>query len=79
MKKIGNADKLMAQIANLMEAKIKDDEFTLAEFMSKHDVTIASARTLLAKLVSNGVLKKRKITHEGRLTNVYSENKKQYS
>lgn len=75
MKKIGNLDKLMAEIANLIEDKIRDDEFTLAEFINKFNISIARARTVLGQQVKDGVLKKRKTVHEGRLTNVYSDAK----
>jgi len=35
MKKIGNAEKLMTQMAELVTPKIRDDEFTASDFIEK--------------------------------------------
>ena len=73
MKKIGNLDKLMADIAKLAPATKKDNEFTVEEFVLKHNIDTTTARRLLNQQVKQKVLKMRKIMHHGRTTNAYSD------
>ena len=51
MKKIGNAEKLMAQMGELMTTKIRPDEFTTEEFCSKYKMNPRTAQDFLSKQV----------------------------
>jgi len=77
MKKIGNAEKLMMQMANLVTPKLRDDEFTAEQYIEKSKklglyTTYDSSRGELKKLVKNGELKIRKIKLNGKQCNAYS-------
>jgi len=73
MKKIGNAEKLMAQMGELMTTKIRPDEFTSEEFCKKHNLNSRTAQDFLSKQVKKGILKMRKISHNGKSANAYSD------
>ena len=73
MKKIGNAEKLMAQMGELMTTKIRPDEFTTEEFCAKYKMNPRTAQNFLSKQVKKGVLKMRKISHNGKSANAYSD------
>lgn len=73
MKKIGNLDKLMADMAKLIPVTKKENEFTVEEFVLKYDIDVTVARRLLNQQVKQKVLKMRKIMHQGRRTNAYSD------
>jgi hypothetical protein len=73
MKKIGNAEKLMAQMGELVITKIRPDEFTSEDFYEKYKMHPRTARDFLSKQVKKGVLKMRKISHNGHSTNAYSD------
>jgi hypothetical protein len=73
MKKIGNAEKLMAQMSELMTTKIKADEFTIEEFCKKYKMNPRTAQDFLSKQVKKGILKMRKISHNGKSANAYSD------
>jgi hypothetical protein len=73
MKKIGNAEKLMAQMGELMTTKIRPDEFTSEEFCAKYKMNPRTAQDFLSKQVKKGVLKMRKISHNGKSANAYSD------
>ena len=75
MKRIGKAEKLMAQMGELMTTKIRADEFTSEEFCKKHNLNPRTAQDFLSKQVKNGVLKMRKISHNGKSANAYSDAK----
>jgi hypothetical protein len=77
MKKIGNAEKLMMQMADLVMPKLRDDEFTTEQYIEKSKklglyTTYDSSRGELKKLVKNGELKSRKIKLNGKQCNAYS-------
>jgi transposase len=48
-----------------------DDEFTLAEYIVKTRINRHTAQQQLARLISQGLLTKRKISIDGNLTNLY--------
>jgi DNA integrity scanning protein DisA with diadenylate cyclase activity len=73
MKKIGNAEKLMMQMAELVTPKIRDDEFTSNDFIEKTNMAPRTARQFLQDQVNKGVLKSRKINHNGVISNAYSD------
>jgi hypothetical protein len=78
MKKIGNAEKLMMQMADLVMPKLRDDEFTTEQYIEKSKklglyTTYDSSRGELKKLVKNGELKIRKIKLNGKQCNAYSD------
>ena len=73
MKKIGNAERLMAQMGELVITKIRPDEFTSEDFCAKYKMHSRTARDFLSKQVKKGVLKMRKISHNGHSTNAYSD------
>jgi hypothetical protein len=73
MKKIGNAEKLMAQMGELMTTKIRPDEFTSEEFCAKYKMNPRTAQDFLSKQVKKGILKMRKISHNGKSANAYSD------
>jgi response regulator of citrate/malate metabolism len=73
MKKIGNLDKLMADIAKLAPATKNENEFTVEEFVLKHNIDTTTSRRLLNQQVKQKALKMRKIMHQGRMTNAYSD------
>jgi hypothetical protein len=75
MKKIGNTEKLMAQMAKLILPQIRDDEFTLNDFRTKFKMPQSTARLLLIAQVEQGILKSRKVCHKGKVTNAYSDAK----
>jgi hypothetical protein len=75
MKKIGNTEKLMAQMAKLILPQIRDDEFTLNDFRAKFKIPQSTARLLLIAQVEQGILKSRKVCHKGKVTNAYSDAK----
>ena len=75
MKKIGNAEKLMMQMAELVTPKIRDDEFTSDDFIKKTNMPARTARQFLQEQVNKGVLKSRKISHNGKMNNAYSDAK----
>lgn len=72
MKKIGNAEKLMQQMGELMTTKIRPDEFTTEEFCTKYKMNPRTAQDFLSKQVKKGILKIRKISHKGKSANAYS-------
>ena len=72
MKKIGNAERLMAQMGELITTKIQPHEFTSEDFYEKYKMHPRTARDFLSKQVKNGILKIRKISHNGKSTNAYS-------
>ena len=47
MKKIGNAEKLMQQMGELMTTKIRADEFTTEEFCTKYKMNPRTAQDFL--------------------------------
>ena len=73
MKKIGNAERLMAQMGELITTKIRPDEFTSEDFCEKYKMNPRTARDFLSKQVKKGILKIRKISHNGKYTNAYSD------
>ena len=73
MKKIGNAERLMAQMGELMTTKIRTDEFTIEEFCAKFKMNPRTAQVFLSKQVKKGILKMRKISHNGKSANAYSD------
>jgi len=73
MKKIGNAEKLMQQMGELMTTKIRADEFTTEEFCTKYKMNPRTAQDFLSKQVKKGILKMRKISHNGKSANAYSD------
>lgn len=73
MKKIGSLEKLMADMAKLIPVTKKENEFTVEEFASKYEIEVTVARRLLNEQVKQKVLKMRKIMHQGRKTNAYSD------
>lgn len=73
MKKIGNAEKLMAQMGELMTTKIRPDEFTSEDFCAKYKMNPRTAQDFLSKQVKKGILKVRKISHKGKSANAYSD------
>jgi hypothetical protein len=73
MKKIGNAEKLMAQMGELMTTKIRPDEFTSEQFCKKYNMNPRTAQDFLSKQVKKGILKVRKISHNGKSANAYSD------
>jgi hypothetical protein len=73
MKKIGNAEKLMAQMGELMATKIRPDEFTAEQFCAKYKMNPRTAQDFLSKQVKKGILKVRKISHNGKSANAYSD------
>jgi Fic family protein len=75
MKKIGNAEKLMMQMAELVTPKIRDDEFTSNDFIEKTKMPPRTARQFLQDQVKKGVLKSRKINNNGVISNAYSDAK----
>jgi Fic family protein len=75
MKKIGNAEKLMVQMAELVTPKIRDDEFTASDFIKKFNMPERTARQFLQDQVKKGILKMRKISHNGKMNNAYSDAK----
>jgi hypothetical protein len=75
MKKIGNAEKLMMQMAELVTPKIRDDEFTASDFIEKFKMPARTARQFLQDQVKKGVLKMRKVSHNGKANNAYSDAK----
>jgi Fic family protein len=75
MKKIGNAEKLMMQMAELVTPKIRDDEFTASDFIEKFNMPARTARQFLQEQVNKGILKSRKISHNGKMNNAYSDAK----
>jgi pyridoxal/pyridoxine/pyridoxamine kinase len=78
MKKIGNAEKLMMQMAELVTPKIRDDEFTSDDFIKKTNMASRTARQFLQDQVKKGVLKSRKVSHNGKANNAYSDAKSNY-
>jgi Fic family protein len=72
MKKIGNAEKLMAQMAELVTPKIRVDEFTSNDFIKMTNMPARTARQFLQDQVKKGILKSRKISHNGVISNAYS-------
>jgi Fic family protein len=72
MKKIGNAEKLMMQMAELVTPKIRDDEFTSDDFIKKTNMPERTARQFLQEQVKKGILKMRKVSHNGKANNAYS-------
>ena len=75
MKKIGNTEKLMAQMAKLILPEIRSDEFTTNDFRAKFKLPQSTARLLLLNQVEQGILKSRKVCHKGKVTNAYSDAK----
>lgn len=75
MKKIGNAEKLMAQMGELVLPQIRSDEFTVQDFRAKFKLSQSTARLLLLNQVEQGILKSRKVCHKGKMTNAYSDAK----
>jgi Fic family protein len=75
MKKIGNAEKLMMQMAELVTPKIRDDEFTSNDFIEKTKMPARTARQFLQDQVNKGILKSRKINNNGVISNAYSDAK----
>jgi DNA-binding IclR family transcriptional regulator len=75
MKKIGNTEKLMEQMAKLTLPEIRSDEFTLQDFRAKFKMPQSTARLLLTTQVEQGILKSRKVCHKGKVTNAYSDAK----
>jgi Fic family protein len=75
MKKIGNAEKLMMQMAELVTPKIRDDEFTCDDFIKKTNMPARTARQFLQEQVKKGILKSRKVSHNGKANNAYSDAK----
>jgi Fic family protein len=73
MKKIGNAERLMAQMGELITTKIRPDEFTSEDFYEKYKMHPRTARDFLSKQVKKGILKMRKISHNGKPANAYSD------
>lgn len=73
MKRIGNAEKLMAQMGELMTTKIRADEFTAEQFCTKYKMNPRTAQDFLSKQVKKGILKMRKISHNGKQCNAYSD------
>jgi hypothetical protein len=73
MKRIGNAEKLMAQMGELMTTKIRPDEFTIEDFSAKYKMNPRTAQDFLSKQVKKGILKMRKISHKGKSANAYSD------
>ena len=73
MKKIGNAEKLMAQMGELITTKIQPHEFTSEDFYEKYKMHPRTAQDFLSKQVKKGILKMRKISHNGHSTNAYSD------
>ena len=73
MKKIGNAEKLMQQMGELMTTKIRPDEFTIEDFCAKFKMNPRTAQDFLSKQVKKGILKMRKISHNGKSANAYSD------
>ena len=76
MKKIGNIDKVMADMGALIGATIKEDEFTINDFIEKYNIPSRTARSLLEKQVKLGVLNSRKVLINRNYHNAYSYNKK---
>jgi len=75
MKKIGNTEKLMAQMAKLILPEIRSDEFTTNDFRIKFKLPRSTARLLLITQVEQGILKSRKVCYKGKVTNAYSDAK----
>ena len=55
MKKIGNAEKLMQQMGELMTTKIRPDEFTIEDFCAKFKMNPRTAQDFLSKQVKKGI------------------------
>jgi len=73
MKKIGNAERLMAQMGELMTTKIRPDEFTIEDFSAKFKMNHRTTQDFLSRQVKKGILKMRKISHKGKSANAYSD------
>jgi hypothetical protein len=73
MKKIGTAENLMAQMGELVITKIRPDEFTSEDFCAKYKMHPRTARDFLSNQVKKGILKMRKISHNGKPANAYSD------
>lgn len=77
MKTIGKMEAMMAALESAVSMDIQEHEFTIDDFcelLKKEGKTIQrkTASEHLRRLVSNGQLKARKVSRNGKIHNVYS-------
>lgn len=69
---ITETDLIYAAMELMVLHAIKEDEITTKMFEQRMNISYRSAYSILEKLVTDGILKSRKIQHDGHNVNAYS-------